>query len=141
MSRDRPRPVSAFVHGADGPVVVVPARIAWELVERAGLRTFADRSRGRDEERDNVLRGLIFLAQWWAQEGSASASGSTVDAPAEVAPRSVSMSTRQAADQLGVTDRAVRLACASGRLPAAQTDGRWRIAPADLEHYRRARVA
>ncbi|MBA2738069.1 MAG: helix-turn-helix domain-containing protein [Nocardioidaceae bacterium] len=49
------------------------------------------------------------------------------------------MSTTQAADQLGVTDRAVRLACQLGRLAARQVGGRWQVSRAVLDEYQRGK--
>nr|WP_254451152.1 excisionase family DNA-binding protein [Aeromicrobium stalagmiti] len=51
------------------------------------------------------------------------------------------MSTGQVASQLGITDRAVRLAIARSALKATEVGGRYRITREDMEHYRAARAA
>ncbi|PTU56968.1 hypothetical protein DBB34_06555 [Sphaerisporangium cinnabarinum] len=51
------------------------------------------------------------------------------------------MSTGQAAELLGMTDRGVRLAICEGRLEAEKPGGRYRVSRANLEHFRAARGA
>jgi excisionase family DNA binding protein len=46
------------------------------------------------------------------------------------------MSTGEVGDLLGLSDRAVRAACQSGRLAAQQVAGRYRISKATVENYR-----
>lgn len=130
------RPPAAYVHGLDGAVVVVTARTAAWLERHADLRRLRTEVRGTDPEVDAVLVALGVAAASW----SASAVGS-VRAPApEVAAESeVRLSTSSAADLLGVTDRAVRLACKGGRLRAERVGGRWLIDREDVEHFRAAR--
>jgi hypothetical protein len=41
----------------------------------------------------------------------------------------------RAADVLGISDRAVRKACADGRLDTELVDGQWRITRASVEAY------
>ncbi len=45
------------------------------------------------------------------------------------------MPATRAADVLGISDRAVRKACAAGRLNADLVDGQWRITRASVESY------
>ncbi|WP_353708962.1 helix-turn-helix domain-containing protein [Cellulosimicrobium sp. ES-005] len=51
------------------------------------------------------------------------------------------MSTGQAAELLGMTDRGVRLAISEGRLEAEKVADRYRISRSNVEHYRAARAA
>ena len=75
----------------------------------------------------------------------ASASGSSVDVGAEVAGDSLcwvaALGVSQAADLIGITRRACRLACEQGRLPAKKTNGRWEIDRQDAVNFRAARAA
>ncbi len=61
----------------------------------------------------------VAAAQW-----RASVTGSEVAAQPEVGPQSAWVSSTQAADLLGITSRAVRLAIEDERLPAERVDGR-----------------
>jgi hypothetical protein len=94
--------------------------------------------RGRDPEVDAVLVALATAAV-------ASAAGSSNfrrrDVEPEVAPASDVMGSAEAADLLGLTDRAVRLACEQQRLRGEQVDGRWRIARIDVETFAGERQA
>ena len=117
--------------------MVVPARV-WHFLERyCGARDLQARVRGRDGEVDNVLEALHAATVFWA----ASVTGTTVRQQAEVAPRSKKLSTTEAADLLGITDRAVRIACSSGRLVAEQVNGRWQIDREAIAHFRAGRAA
>ncbi|MFJ1510909.1 helix-turn-helix domain-containing protein [Cellulosimicrobium funkei] len=132
------RTASSYVIGVDGPAVVVPARVAAWLEARAGLSGLRVKARGIDPEVDAVLVAIRVVGLAWRD----SATGSHVEPEPEV-PRGSSqwLSTGQAADLLGITDRAVRLAISENRLPAQQVAGRYRITRADVEHYRAARAA
>lgn len=131
------KPPGAYLHG-DGPacIVIVPARIANWLATRTNLSEVRINSRGTDPEVYAVLAALHRAGLAWRT----SATGSSAPAEPEAATPSKWMSTTQAALQLGVTDRAIRLAIGQHRLPAENLDGRWRITREDLEHYRAART-
>lgn len=63
-------------------------------------------------------------------------------APAPEEPaQSKWMGTTEAAEMLGITDRAVRLAITQKRLHATNLHGRWRITPEDIEHFKAAKAA
>lgn len=132
-----PRPASAYVHGVGAPVVVVPGRVAALLDNLLDLTRLRVEVRGQDAELDAVLVALRVAAANWRT----TATGSPHPPAPEAATRSTWLSTAQAADILGVTDRAVRLAITEHRLNAQQIDGRWRISREDLEHFRAARAA
>lgn len=130
------RPPEHYVHG-DGEVVIVPARVAAWLAGAAHLDQLRARIRGADPEVDSVLVALTVAAMKWRTSATGSA-----DAPRpEVAPGSPWVSSTQAADLLGIGDRAVRLAIDEQRLQAEKVQGRWRIAREDVEHYRAGRRA
>lgn len=131
-----PRPVSAFVHGPHADIVIIPARVAAWLDSQAHLSDLRVKVRGNDPEVDNVLAALRLAALSWRT----SATGSDPRQEPEVEQPSV-MSTTQVADQLGVTDRTVRLAITEKRLEASQVAGRWQITRESFEHYRAARNA
>lgn len=129
-----------YLHGAHAPVVVVPARVAAWL-NRRGLDALRAAARGVDVEVDSVLDALHLAGQQWRTSAYAEASAEVAWPQAEVAPPLTSMSTGQAADRLGITERAVRMAITAGRLPAEMVDGRWQINRDDFEHYLAARAA
>ena len=132
------RPASAYVHGIDGPAVVVPARVAAWLQSRAGLDRLRIDNRGVDPEVDAVLTALRVAALHWR----AAATGSDPRKEPEGEAESVTwLTSAQAADSLGVGPRAIRLAIAEQRLPAERVGGRWLINREDVEHYRAARTA
>jgi excisionase family DNA binding protein len=122
----------------DGVGAVLPGRIAALIYKRTDLRALRTEIRGVDPEADAVLMAIYIAALKWRS----SACG-TVDAPEPepVTSSSQWLTTSQAADLAGVTDRAIRKAIAEGRLTATAIDGRHRISRDDLEHYRAARPA
>ncbi|WP_425266409.1 helix-turn-helix domain-containing protein [Cryobacterium zongtaii] len=62
--------------------------------------------------------------------------GTTKAAAPELAAHYEWLSTTQAASRLGITDRGVRSAIATGRLHAESIAGRWRISREALQHFR-----
>lgn len=135
------RPPAAYVHGLDGPAVVVPARVAAWLERYARLRQIRVEHRGADPEVDSVLVALAVAAAAWRQQtGVSSDQGTDQRKQPELGPCS-DMSTTEAADRLNMTDRGVRAAIAAGRLHAHRDGDRWRVDPEALEHYRSGRAA
>lgn len=134
------RPASAYIHGHDGPVVVVPARIARILVRQAGLATFHLEHRGIDPELDEVLVALRDAGHRWAAAHS-SVSGTSHDSSDGEDPRYGWLSTTEVARQLGITARAVTKAIAAGRLPAQLLGSRWVLNPEDVAQYAAQREA
>ncbi|GAB3349950.1 helix-turn-helix domain-containing protein [Modestobacter lapidis] len=125
-----------YVHGLDGAgVVIVPARVAAWLHQNLPLDRLRSEVRGVDAEVDVVLIGLSVAGLNWR----ASVHGTVPRNVPEPAPKSQWLTTTQVADLLDQTDRAIRMACQSGRLPAEQENGRWRISRENFEHYRAAR--
>jgi len=135
-----PMPRGSFLYGMDGhPVVVVPARVADWLDRHAGLNSL--RIAGRevnDAEVTAVLTDIHIASLKWR----ASVAGIDPRKPPEAMGASPVMNARQAADELGLTDRAVRLAITQKRLHATKDhNNRWAINREDLEHFRAARAA
>ncbi|MGY1778768.1 helix-turn-helix domain-containing protein [Geodermatophilus sp. SYSU D01036] len=125
-----------YVHGLDNAgVVLVPARIAEWLHRHFELDAARKATRGADPEVDSVLVALRIAALNWRS----SVYGTSPRNVPETEPVSAWLSTTQAADALGLTDRAVRSACSDGRLEAQRVDGRWRISREALEHHRASR--
>lgn len=132
------KPPGGYRFGANSDaVVLVPARIAAWLTANTGLSKVRVTARGTDPELYAVLHDLYVAALEWR----ASVTGSTSPPEPEATALSKWMTTTEVAGQLNITDRAVRLAIAEGRLKAEQTEGRWRIARENFEHYRQAREA
>jgi helix-turn-helix protein len=138
-----PRPAEYHVLGCDGPVVVVPGRVAAWLLSRAGLADYHRAHRGDDAEVDQVLVALKLVALAWRERTTAGAGCGTqaADTPPQAAPSPRWLTTTAAARALGITARAVVKAVAADRLPAQWSAGRWWINPADVEHYRARRTA
>lgn len=127
-----------YLVGVHGPGVLVPARVAAWLEKRAGLSSLRARARGADPEVDAVLLALRVAGLAWLT----SATGSEVEPEPEVRRESSQwLSTGQAAELLGMTDRGVRLAISEGRLEAEKVADRYRISRSNVEHYRAARAA
>ncbi|GGR78530.1 hypothetical protein GCM10010169_23380 [Micromonospora fulviviridis] len=135
------RPPAAYVHGLDGPAVVVPARVAAWLERVADLREIRTHHRGADPEVDAVLVALgVAAAAWRQQAGISSDHGTDQRKQPETEPGSP-LTTTQAADLLNITDRGVRAAIAAQRLNAQRVGDQWLIDREDLEHFRAGRAA
>ena len=131
------RPPEAYVHGMDAPAVIIPGRIAAWLDRRLGLATLRAEMRGRDAELDSVLVAVSVAAAAWR----ASATGSGRAAMPAPTADSGWLTTGQAARRAERTDRAIRAAIATKRLPAERIGGRWFVRTEDIEHYAAARAA
>lgn len=133
------RPWPAYLHG---DVVVVPASVCAFLLLHADLARLRIRARGDDPVTDAVLIAVAVAGNQWRTRASATSAdrGSALDGSTRNAEPQ-NMTTAEAAAQLSVTPRAIRLAIAGGRLPATRTPHGWRIRPADLDHPRPRRGA
>ena len=132
------RPAGAFIHGLEGPVVVVPARIARKLLRDAGVAAYYEAHRNEDLEFDAVVQAFKGAAVTLTSV-PASVSGTSVDDVPEVPPpseRLVLLSCSEAAGLLGISPRAVRMACEQGRMKSQQVGGRRLIDREDVEAYR-----
>lgn len=125
------------VIGTDGPAVVLNARACAWLERYARLSDLRVRVRGTDPEISRQLEEIRYAAMAWR----GSATGTKEAAKPEPATQLEWLSTGQAADLLGIGDRAVRKAIAETRLNATEVAGRYRISREDVEHYRAARAA
>ena len=132
------RPPAAYVHGVDGPVVLVPGRVAAWIERHTDLRRLRTAARGMDAEVDAVLVALATCALAWRTSAIGSEQAQEAEVVAESEAR---LGTSQVADLLGITGRAVRLACERQRIPAEQVAGRWLISREDVEHFRAGRAA
>jgi excisionase family DNA binding protein len=130
------RPAAAYIH-ANGDVIILSSQTAAWLFDHTNLRSV---DRPPDPKVEAELAALMYGRNRWLRTSSpGSNSGRAVDLQPEVPAPSEVMTTGRAANLLRITDRAVRLACAQGRLPARQVDGRWQITRADLDRYTPAR--
>ena len=119
-----------WVEYLHGPSIVVPIAVAAWLNDRYRLDLARAQVRGIDHEVDDVLMAITQAAKAWRLTEI----GSIPDPLAE--PLRQWVSTGTAAGLLGISDRAVRAAIATRKLPAQQVDGRWQIARASVEAYR-----
>lgn len=137
------RPAEYHVYGLDGPVVVVPGRVAAWLLSRAGLDEYHHSHRGDDPDVDQVLVALKLAAIAWRERNTGGTDHGTqvADTPPQAAPSPQWLTTTATARVLGITARAVVKAISAGRLPAQWSAGCWWIDPQDVEHYRAKRAA
>lgn len=128
---------------ADGSVRV-PPRIAQMLDQRIAIlaeqRTML---RASDGEAYEVLCALHLSGLGHEQNvfPQMSSSGHDLDVDAGQQTKSEQLTTPQAAERLGVTDRTVRRWCATERLPARWHGGRWHINEHDLRVAQAATAA
>lgn len=120
---------TAYLHGDDGPVVIVSAHVAAFLKRRVGLDTL--RINARDMGDMEVYYVLNSLQRAALAYDPTPATGT----PSVAASNDGGLSTSQAALALGITARGVRDACEKGRLEGRLIDGRWRISRAAVRRY------
>ncbi|OZE81929.1 hypothetical protein CH304_12825 [Rhodococcus sp. 15-649-1-2] len=114
-------------HLTDDKSAVIPPRIARWLEHHAGI-TADRRIRLRDNDPDAYIAfAALHLSALCSESG-------TKDAAPQ--PHQTGLvhwvSTRQAAEQLKVTDRCVRKWCTTGRLHARHIGGRWIVDPTSI---------
>jgi excisionase family DNA binding protein len=125
-----------MVVGADGPVVMLSARVCAYLNRYAGLEEFRREHRGADAEVDAALVAIRVLELQFRN----SATGTKEAAKPELDASSKWLSTSETGNRLGITDRGVRTAIADGRLQAENVAGRWRINLEQLAHFKANRT-
>ena len=121
-----------LVIGVSGPEVVVSGRAAAWLLRYAGLNEYHLDHRGEDAEIDETLVALKVAALTWRNTATG-----TADAPKpELDAQSEWLSTKQAADALAMTDRAIRKAIRENRLKATTVGRAYRINREQLAHFK-----
>jgi len=115
-------------------VTIVPADVAAVLLARAGLEEYRIRHRGDSPRVDQVLIAMTTVAIRWREQ--LAGNGQTGAPDPETGPGW--LTTRQAAERLGVSDRTVRHRIAAGELPARRFGHVHLIDPADVNHRRPA---
>ncbi|MCC8909463.1 helix-turn-helix domain-containing protein [Curtobacterium sp. GD1] len=131
-----PRRAKELVLGVHGPEAVVSGRAAAWLLRYAGLNEYHLDHRGEDAEIDQTLIALKVAAFAWRDTATG-----TPDAPkAELKTQSEWLSTKQAADALAMTDRAIRKAIRENRLQATTIGRAYRINREQLAHFKARRT-
>lgn len=130
------RPPEHLVHGIEGEVVILSARVCSFLFKHAGLAEFRQRYRGGDAELDNTLTAMSIAYRRWL----GSAVGTTRPVAPELDGSSLWLSTTEVAGRLLMTDRGVRKAITDGRLSAEMVAGRYRVSREALAHYKASRM-
>lgn len=121
-----------LVIGVSGPEVVVSGRAAAWLLRYAGLNEYHLDHRGEDAEIDETLVALKVAALTWRNTATG-----TADAPKpELGAQSEWLSTKQVADALAMTDRAIRKAIRENRLKANRVGRAYRINREQLAHFK-----
>lgn len=135
----RRRPAESYVHGLDGPAVVVPARVAAWLEREGRLQELRTSIRGLDTELDSVLTALgVAAAAWRSRRGVGSVHGTDLAQHADE-PSGWPLTTADAAQALQMSERGVRKAITDQRLTARWAGDVWLITREDLEQFRARR--
>jgi excisionase family DNA binding protein len=132
------RAAEHFVHGLDGPVVVVDGAVCVLLDRLLRLGQLRSQVRGQNAALDQALLAIHTAAL--ATQSCGSATNFVQEPQPATQLEHDTLSTGAAAEVIGVTSAAVRKAIAEKRLPATQVDGRWRITRDDLAAYMAARA-
>lgn len=121
-----PRPIETYVHGLAGPLGLIEGPEAVALLNYCDMGAYLREHRGTNPHLDRAIAKLRLVSLAYRGTGH----GTFPAEPQEPAKRSDGrLTTRQAADLLGVTPRAVTKAINEGRLPAKRFAGRWLIDP------------
>jgi excisionase family DNA binding protein len=129
---DPQRQARELVHGIDGPVAVISGRAAAWMLRYAGLEQYHAEHRGEDAEIDQVLIALKVVALSWRN----SVTGTSNAVTPELNAQSEWLGTKQAADALAMTDRAIRKAIRENRLKATTVGRAYRINREQLAHFK-----
>ena len=127
------------------PFVMVPANVAALLEHHLPLTDLRARVRGHDPVIDDALLGIRVAAMTYTEtyrariDAAAAGVGSTVAPTPEVPAKWIT--TREAADAVGCTNRAVRLAASEGRLHGEKdAEGRWHFSTEQVAAYAATRT-
>jgi hypothetical protein len=125
------------IGGMEGPVVVLSAETA-ALMERClPLKALRVRVRGHNQRVAQELLDLREVAMSYIPRLLPEAEAESAEVAEDLG---VWLRSVEAADLVGITDRAIRDACVSGRLVAHQiSGGAWRISRQSAMDYRRIR--
>lgn len=124
----------ATLVGLDGPVVIVPARVAWRLVPALDRVVAAARRDGVmiDDELAATFAALRRAAHEHARRTAECGRSVAPPTSAPAVSTSDAITTRAAAVRLGLTERGVRDRIARGQLRATKVGAGWLIDPAQL---------
>lgn len=132
--REQPaRDPRAYVHGLEGPVAVVPGRVAWWL-EQTVLRELRVEVRGEDPEVDAVLIAIRNTGLAWLN----AVDGTTKRQLERLAGES-ELTVDEAANRLRISPSGVRMAIRQRRLKASKRGRQWGITVNDLEEFEKRR--
>ena len=128
-----------MIIGQTGLGLVISADTAYLLETFGDIKRLRQRIRGRYPNVSQELLDLRTVAMSYDPERLPEAE---VDSAELAAQSEVDwLSPQRVADLLGISDRAVRLACSQGRIDAQQVGSRWRISEEGYRAYRAARAA
>lgn len=130
------RSARELVVGVNGPEVVISGRTAAFLLRYAHLDKYHLEHRGEDAEIDQALIALKVVALEWRN----TATGTKNAAKPELDAQSEWLSTKQVADALAMTDRAIRKAIRENRLQATTIGRAYRINREQLAHFKARRT-
>jgi excisionase family DNA binding protein len=120
-----------LLFGVDGAVVVVPAKHA-ALLETAVLRDYRKRHRGDNRDLDEVLLAIAWAALHYR---NSQAEHGQSQAPTTVTEVACAVTTIQAAERIGCSERTVRRLIHTRRLSARRVGHIWLIDSSDLDRY------
>ncbi|TCK63611.1 excisionase family DNA-binding protein [Curtobacterium sp. PhB136] len=113
-------------------MLIVSGRVAAWMLRYAGLEAYHLEHRGEDAEIDQTLIAMKVAALSWRSAATGTQSAALPELPAQ----SEWLSTKQAADALAMTDRAIRKAIRENRLKANRVGRAYRINREQLAHFK-----
>ena len=116
-------------------VTVVPADVALVLLVNAGLDEYRRGHRGENRRVDDVLVEMTEAAIRWRE---LTGNGHRIAPTRDNGTSSQWLTTAQAAQHARVSDRTIRRAITTGRLPAARHGHAYAINRDDIDRYTRS---
>lgn len=120
-------------------MVMVPSRVAALIDREMDMHALRIRARANDPEVYEVLLSLHEVALAWRSSAVAGTEEDTRPEPKRGLEQTKQLTSTEAADHLGVTDRAIRKAIHEGRLAASKTGSKWLIDREELAHFKTRR--